>query len=133
MKSTYTRNSLIHQALEMLDRLPRTAEQLRTSIANISITRFNEAVTEPLLRDGMARNENGLVYLTPLGREKLSALGMTKTKLPASHKAQLMHVPYDGAELKRHPYRIGSDQHKSYPSRVGNKLHYRDGRIEELS
>lgn len=133
MNSTYTRNSLIHQALESLDRLPRPTEQLRTNLATISMNRFNEAVTEPLLRDGLARNDGGVMYLTTLGREKLATLGMTKAKLPTSHKSAIMNIPYDAAELLLKPVRYNADQHESFPSRVGNYLHYRDGRIEELA
>ena len=133
MNSTYTRNSLIHQAMEALERLPRSPEQLRTNLANISIGRFNEAVTEPLLRDGLARIEGNVMVLTALGREKISALGMTKTKLPASHKNFIMNVPYDGAELRVKPVRLGAEQHESFPSRTGNQLHYRDGRSEVLA
>lgn len=132
MKSTYTRNSLIHQAMEALERLPRSSEQLRANLANISIGRFNEAVTEPLLKDGLARYEGGVLVLSALGREKISFLGMTKTKLPASHKAALMNVPYDGAELRVKPARPSAEQHENFPSRVGNSLHYRDGRVESL-
>lgn len=133
MKSTYTRNSLIHQAMEALERLPRSPEQLRTNLANISIGRFNEAVTEPLLRDGLARIEGNVMVLSALGREKISALGMTKTKLPASHKLELPRTPYDGAELRARPVRIDADQHEQFPSRVGTKLSYRDGRVESLA
>jgi hypothetical protein len=133
MNSTYTRNSLIHQAMESLDRLPRSPEQLRTNLANISINRFNEAVTEPLLRDGLARIEDNVMVLTALGREKISELGMTKTKLPASHKNSIMNVAYDGAELRVKPVRLGAEQHESFPSRTGNQLHYRDGRSEVLA
>jgi hypothetical protein len=133
MNSTYTRNSLIHQAMESLDRLPRFPEQLRTSLANISIARFNEAVTEPLLRDGLAKNDNGVMVLTALGREKISQLGMTKLKLPSSHKNFIMNVPYDGAELRIKPVRQGAEQHESFPSRVGSQLRYRDGRVEVLA
>jgi len=132
MKSTYTRNSLIHQAMESLDRVPRSPEQLRTNLANISIARFNEQVTEPLFRDGLARYEDGVMWLTALGREKIAALGMTKSKLPASHKLELPRTPYDGAELRTRPVRIDADQHESYPSRAGNQLRYRDGRVESL-
>lgn len=133
MKSTYTRNSLIHQALESLDRQPRSPENLRTNLANISITRFNEAVTEPLLRDGLARNQDGMMWLTALGREKIAELGMTKTKLPNSHKHEISKLPYNGAELRVKPVRQGADQHESFPSRVGSRLSYRDGRVEVLA
>ena len=133
MNSTYTRNSLIHQAMESLDRLPRSPEQLRTSLANISIARFNEAVTEPLLRDGLAENYNGVMVLTALGREKISQLGMTKLKLPSSHKNFIMNVLYDGAVLRIKPVRLGAEQHESFPSRVGSQLRYRDGRVEVLA
>lgn len=132
MKSTYTRNSLIHQAMEALDRVPRSPEQLRTNLVNISIARFNEAVTEPLLRDGLARNEDGVMWLTMLGREKIAELGMTKSRLPSSYKLESPKTSYDGAELKVRPVRIDADQHESFPSRTGNQLRYRDGRVEEL-
>ena len=133
MKSTYTRNSLIHQAMESLERIPRSPEQLRTNLVNISIKRFNEAVTEPLLRDGLARYEEGVMWLTALGREKIAELGMTKSKLPSSHKLEVPRTPYDGAELKTKPVRIDADQHEQYPSRVGSRLAYRDGRVEVLA
>ena len=100
MKSKYTRGSLIHQAIESLERLPRSPEQLRTSLNNISIARFNQYVTEPLLRDGFAMLNENVLYLSAAGREKFSELGMCKTRLPSSHKADLLNTTYDGKELQ---------------------------------
>jgi hypothetical protein len=130
MNSKYTRNSLIHRAMQSLDRFPRSPEQLRTSLAHMSIARFNEAVTEPLWRDGLANNEGGMISLTKLGREKLSELGSVKEKLPSSHKTEIMNVQYDGAELRVKPVRSGAAHHEDLPSRIGGKLHHRDGRVE---
>jgi len=133
MKSKYTRGSLIHQAIESLDRMPRSPEQLRTSLDNISIKRFNEYVTYPLINDGFAVIKEDMMYLTALGREKFSELGMCKTRLPPSHRAELISTTYDGKELKVAAVRVGADDHMRFPSRVGNTLRYRDGRIEETA
>jgi hypothetical protein len=133
MKSKYTRGSLIHQAIESLDRMPRSPEQLRTSLDNISIKRFNEYVTYPLVNDGFAVIKEDMMYLTALGREKFSELGMCKTRLPPSHRAELISTTYDGKELKVAAVRVGADDHMRFPSRVGNTLRYRDGRIEETA
>jgi hypothetical protein len=133
MKSKYTRNSLIHQALESLDRLPRSPELLRTNLASISIFRFNEAVTDPLLKDKLASLQDGVLHLTGLGKDKLAELGATKAKLPSVHKLALSKDPYLGAELKVKPVRPGADQHESFPSRVGGELRYRDGRVGSMS
>jgi len=132
MKSTYTRGSLIHRSIELLERQPRAPEDLRRMLLNISIARFNEYVTTPLIADGFAKHEGGVLYLTAFGREKYSELGMVKSKLPASHKADVMGTTYDGAELKLNAVRVGADNHASFPSRTGNQLRYRDGRVEEL-
>ena len=133
MNSKYTRNSLIHRAMQSLDRFPRSPEQLRTSLAHMSIVRFNEAVTEPLWRDGLANNEGGMISLTKLGRDKLAELGAVKEKLPSSHRAAIIHQPYDGSELKIKPIRNGAEHHEDHPSRIGNRLTYRDGRVEVLA
>ena len=130
MKSKYTRGSLIHQAIEALDRQPRSPGQLRTALNNISIARFNQYVTEPLVQDGLALIKNEVMYLTALGREKFSDLGMCKTKLPPSHKAELLHTTYDGKELMIAAVRAGADNHMSFPSRVNNSLRFRDGRVQ---
>jgi hypothetical protein len=133
MKSKYTRNSLIHQALESLDRHPRSPEELRTSLINISINRFNEYVTVPLLADNLANHEDGVMYLTAFGREKLSELGMVKSKLPSSHKLNMMGTHYDGKELAVSVMRPGADDHMKWPSRVNNELYYKDGTVEVLA
>jgi hypothetical protein len=130
MKSKYTRGSLIHQAIESLERLPRSPEQLRTTLDNISIARFNQYVTEPLLRDGFAMLNENVLYLSAAGREKFSELGMCKTRLPSSHKADLLNTTYDGKELQIAAVRVGADDHMRFPSRVGSQLRYRDGQVE---
>jgi len=132
MKTKYTRGSLIHQAMESLERLPRPPEQLRTKLNNISMTRFNQYVTEPLVSDGMALIKENMMYLTAKGREKLSHLGMHKIQLPPPQRTALPTTTYEGKELMGAAVRVGADDHMDCPSRVNNKLHYRDGRVEEL-
>jgi len=133
MKSTYTRGSLIHRCMEHIDRQPRSPDALRNMMVNISIARFNEYVTEPLIADGFAKHEEGVLYLTLLGREKDAELGMVKSKLPASHRADMMGTTYDGAELRLSAVRLGADDHMKFPSRNGNELRYRNGQVEELA
>jgi hypothetical protein len=133
MKSKYTRGSLIHQAIEAIERQPRSPNQLRTVLDNISIARFNQYVTEPLLKDGFALLNGDVMYLTALGREKFSELGMCKSRLPPSHKAEMLHTTYDGKELKMAAVRPGADNHMGFPSRVNDTLRYRDGRVEVMT
>jgi hypothetical protein len=133
MKSTYTRGSLIHRSMEHLERQPRAPESLRNMLLNISIARFNEYVTAPLIADGFAKHEEDVLYLTTKGREKYYEMGMVKSKLPASHKLAMMGTTYDGAELRLSAVRLGADNHMSFPSRTGNQLRYRDGRVEVLA
>jgi hypothetical protein len=116
--------------MEHLERQPRSPEALRNMLLNISIARFNEYVTAPLIADGFAKHEEGVLYLTLLGREKYAELGMVKSKLPASHKLAMMGTTYDGAELRLSAVRVGADDHMKFPSRSGNELRYRDGRVE---
>jgi hypothetical protein len=133
MKSTYTRGSLIHRSMEHLERQPRAPESLRNMLLNISISRFNEYVTAPLIADGFAKQEEDVLYLTTKGREKYYELGMVKSKLPSSHKTDIMGTTYDGAELKLSAVRLGADDHIKFPSRNGNELRYRNGTVEELT
>ena len=133
MKSKYTRGSLIHQAIESLDRIPRSPEQLRTSLDNISMQRFNQYVTGPLVADGLALIKENVMYLTAKGREKFSELGMCKTKLPPSHKAELLNSVYEGKELKVAAVRAGADDHMRFPSRVNNTLRFRNGTVKAMA
>jgi hypothetical protein len=36
------------------------------------------------------------------------------------------------ADLRTAPMRPGSDKHECHPSRIGDRYHYRDGRVTEL-
>lgn len=40
---------------------------------------------------------------------------------------------YDGADLKPTVQRAGAYDGLKHPSRIGDKLHYRDGRVEHVS
>lgn len=133
MKSKYTRGSLVHQTMEAIERQPRSPNKLRTLLDNISIGRFNQYVTEPLLKNEFALLNDDVLYLTALGREKLSELGMCKTKLPSLHRAEILHTTYDGKELKMAAVRPNADDHMSFPSRVNNSLRFRDGRVEVMA
>ena len=62
MKSTYTRGSYIHRALERIDREPHTKDRLRREIASVSIARFTDSIIAPLIADGFATLERDTLY-----------------------------------------------------------------------
>jgi hypothetical protein len=72
----------------------------------------------------------------PHGRRGLHAVGPAQLhsqrlvpSAPALQAAQEQRCDvYDGAEL-RAATRPGAEDHRQWPSRIGNELHYLDGRV----
>jgi hypothetical protein len=93
---------------------------------------FQVRAIEPLIVDGYVTTRNKMYVITRDGEEYLQTLGRVKLHLPSSHDHQIMHTTYNGAELKQRPVRANAEQFLSYPSRVNNRLYYRDGRVEAV-
>lgn len=51
---------------------------------------------------------------------------------PRTYSNTRMTEPYDGAELRPIVGRPGATDALALPSRIGNRLHYRDGRVTDL-
>ena len=63
---------------------------------------------------------------TPEGLEQPMTAGLRCTTNSASRG------DYDGAELRPYQGRPGANDALAIPSRFGDELHYRDGRVERL-
>ena len=130
-RSWYTRGSMIHRGLEKISRSPMTEQEWRTQTKNISIDRFNMYVISPLKKDGFVVNHDGFWRITSNGEARLSELGATKIrKIPQpSQPHYTLGTTYNGDELKLKPARENAEDFLNYPSRVKNRLHYRDGTV----
>jgi len=132
MISKYTRGSKIHRALAHLGILPREPNEL-VKLINFgeSATRFQNQILSPLKDDGFARWEGDKFVITELGKEKLLELGQIKNRLPGID-SKPKHIPLNLRDYLSPIFRVGADDHEQYPSRVGDSLFYRDGRVVQL-
>ena len=128
----FQKSSKLHQALDVLSREPLNELDLKRRINfDASVIRFNDGVIIPLVAGGYAKRVELVYRITKEGEELLNSLGRIKSKLPASHK----HVPvgsYDGRDILKGAVRINADDHFKCPSRRGDMLYYRDGRVEAV-
>jgi len=128
----FIRNSMLHRALDVLSHSPLNELDLKRAIGfSASVPRFNQHIMIPLTNNFMVKRRETVYHLTQTGEETLDTLGRIKIKLQSSTK----FVPtgsYDGHELKGAAVRPGADNHMQLPSRVGNSLFYRDGRVEAV-
>jgi len=131
-EAKFFRNSMLHRALDVLSHSPLNELDLKRSIGfSASVPRFNQHIIIPLVNNNMVKRREAVYHLTSVGEDTLQTLGRIKIKLPSSTK----FVPtgsYDGHELKVAAVRPGADNHMQLPSRVGDMLFYRDGRVEAL-
>lgn len=128
----FFRNSMLHKALDVLSRTPMTEQELKRAIQfTASVPRFNQHIIIPLSNNGMTKRRDSVYHLTPVGEETLQTLGRIKIRMPNAGKF-MPSGDYDGAELMIAAVRNGADDHMQLPSRVGDKLFYRDGRVEAL-
>lgn len=136
MISKYTKNSKIHQALEALSFLPVDAIELRRKIHfRESMQRFEHYIVLPLTSDKLVKLTDYKFVITDLGLHRLSELGTVKKMLaptPARNFVPTKIDPYRGDELRPQQMRPEANIHFEFPSRIGNKLHYRDGRVEAV-
>jgi len=130
--SKFVKNSKIHQALNVLAFIPMGDMELKKKIDfTSSMPRFQEHIIMPLTNGGYVHREQSHYKITEAGKDLLEYLGIIKIKLPASMK----FVPtgsYDGTDTTKPSVRISGDDHFKHPSRRGDTLFYRDGRVEAL-
>ena len=131
MKSTYTRGSMFHKALDKISRKIMSAEEWKDEVTDKPMSFFQNRVIATMLSDGKVAVKNKVYSITKSGEDYLSELGRIKMQKPKETTgAYLVKTHYDGAELAKAPVRPNAEQFLQLPSRFSNRLVYRDGRVE---
>jgi hypothetical protein len=134
------RNAGSHRILEALCARERSSKELKNIAGAInSILRFEGEYMNRLVNNGLVEQVGaGWWRITPDGLQKLTELG------PSTVDSSSLNVagPRENSWKEQPPYepkaelytyvRRGSEDALRLPSRIGNKLHYRDGRVEEI-
>jgi len=131
------RNAGSHRILYALSFGVKSSKELKLIVGAInSISRFDGEYMSRLVASGYARKVSKGWALTKRGQEKLEELGPAHGINPQSKtfKNSLMLLPTYSPEKhnKNRPQRPGSEDFLQFPSRVGNRLYYRDGRVERI-
>jgi hypothetical protein len=131
MKSKYTIGSKIHQALCKLEMGGLDVSTLRKAIDfKESSSIFDRAIIQPLSNDGMISRMDMTYYITPDGVSRLDNMGrFVKSRLARKEKMEWTTYVYKESPSVR-PH---ADDHFQYASRRGNKLYFRDGRVEDVT
>ena len=131
-------NAGSHRIMYALSFGPAHSKDLKVIAGAInSVSRFDGEYMARLVSNGFVRRVEDRWALTKRGHEKLEELGPAKgIRLRRSYSPVLQAVidrpPYDPSQEIPTPRRPGSEDFLKYPSRMGNKLYYRDGRIETI-
>ena len=81
--------------------------------------------------DQWAISNKGLTVLIEVGHPSVEVA--TPKRTPKEKRAEVYErPPYDGAELGPTVTRAGAYDAFALPSRMNNKLHYKDGRVETI-
>jgi hypothetical protein len=130
--SKFVKNSKILQALNVLAFVPMNESELKKKIDfTQSVPRFNEHIIMPLTNGGYVYRDQSHYKITETGKDLLEYLGIIKIKLPASAKF-VPNGSYDGEDILKPSVRTSGDDHFRCPSRRGDMLFYRDGRVEAV-
>lgn len=131
-------NAGSHRILDALASGSKDLVQLKNVVGAInSRSRFESEYMGRMIENGyVKRDDLGMWHLTHAGRKKYEELG----PIPKRLKPVLVgpRVANNGLELqhtlaqKPAPVRGGAMDFAKLPSRIGNKLYYPDGRIEEV-
>ncbi len=126
------KNSGAHKALQTMRLGPRSLTEIKLAIEyKQSVERFQAEVMNILSNGGFVKRHNERFYITERGENTLIEYGAPRK----IHRNTIHHIPgpsYDGLEILITVQRPGADDHMQYPSRRGNRLFYRDGRVEDV-
>ena len=132
-------NAGSHRILYALSFGACTSKELKNIVGAInSVARFDGEYMARLISNGYARRDGEYWSITKSGHEKLDQLGPAKgLRLRSSIATQRMSgfksgEVYDPSKYPPPPRRPGAEAFLEYPSRMGNKLYYRDGRIKNI-
>lgn len=119
-----------HRILMALRERPRTSKDLKRLVGAInSISRFDGEYMDRLEANGYVFMDDGHWCLTVKGHQKCAALGDPEKPVRAEPRT----TNFETTVIARPPLaRLGSMDFMQWPSRRGNYLYYRDGRIERI-
>jgi hypothetical protein len=130
------RNAGSHRIIYALAFGVKTSKELKLVVGAInSISRFDGEYMSRLVAAGYVRKVFKGWSLTTQGTEKLNELGPVPGLNPQSKsfRDSVMKAPhYEPADYQA-PARPGSEDFLELPSRIGNKLYYRDGTVKEIT
>jgi len=129
-------NAGSHRILAALGDGPCDSRKLKDIVGAInSVARFDGEYMARLEHSSYVRRKGDLWYLTEAGHEKLESLGPVrrpgKTSVAASRTTVGVGI-LDPKMYQQSWTRPGSEDFLKFPSRMGNKLYYRDGRVETI-
>lgn len=132
-------NAGSHRILDALASGPKDLLELKNVVGAInSRARFESEYMGRMLENGyVRRDEDGFWHSTDEGRKKYEELGPVLAKFKpmvagpriANNGLEITHTLME----KPQPVRSGGLDFAKLPSRVGNRLYYPDGRIEEIT
>lgn len=132
-------NAGSHRILYALSFGAHTSKELKNIVGAInSVARFDGEYMARLISNGFVVRDSDYWHLTKSGREKLEYLGPARgLRLRGSMATQRVSSfgsaeTYDPSTYPSMPKRPGAEDFLECPSRMGDKLHYRDGRIKNL-
>ena len=130
------RNAGSHRILHALSLGIKSSKELKNIVGAInSVARFDGEYMSRLVASGYVRQINQAWAITRRGQQKLEELGPASglREKNTQHKS-LMHQPEYQPEKHNPPMpvRPGSLDFLNYPSRMGNRLVYRDGTVKEI-
>lgn len=129
-------NAGSHRIMYALSTGPAHSKDLKVVAGAInSISRFDGEYMSRLVSNGFVKRRGNLWELTKRGHEKLEELGPARgmrLRRTYAYQAVLDRPTYDPADDERQVPRPGSLSFLDCPSRIGNTLYYRDGRVEKI-
>lgn len=131
-------NAGSHRILQALSHGPCDSKELKNIVGAVnSIARFDGEYMARLVRSGYAKRIGDKWLITEDGAAKLEELGPAKgihRRSEVTRQTRLMErETYQPSKELRPPMRPGSEDFLKYPTRIGNRLYYRDGTIKEIA
>jgi hypothetical protein len=133
---TVVKNAGSHRILHALSTRSCTSRELKLIVGAInSVMRFENEYMMRLVNNGLVEKVGFSWALTPSGQIRASELGPVEEKpTGASPRANSWKEmgDYNPRSDLLTTVRPGADEAMQLPSRIGNRLFYRDGTIKEI-
>lgn len=130
------RNAGSHRILHALSLGAKSSKELKNIVGAInSVSRFDGEYMMRMVSSGYVRRIDAGWVLTRRGQQKLEELGPATGMRDKHHRhSNPMQQPIYNPEKHNAPMpvRPGALDFLKYPSRMGNRLIYRDGTVKEI-